>query len=628
MALMDCETGGAFPPREAEGVVRRPGCADSAGRFRPPADEEWKFQAVSAVVTEAVVSLDRQGRVQGWNQGAEGMFGYPAGQVAGQDFLGLVAPGREHGAVLLAACCPAAEDGSGKSVDLLARRNTGEEFPVWMNIFRSRDDDGGFLVVVRASLAGGLAVRLLQESRQRLDELARQREEMEEACLQRQQRDERLIWQLMYHDPLTGLPNRMLIRERIAQTVAAARERGRRVAVLVAGIKHFREINGILGQGVGDFLLTTVAARFTGCIGPADSVARLDGEEFAVILADVGDGQEAEAMAQRLLGTMNEPIAVAGHELVLMGSIGIAVFPDDGADPDALIRNADSAMGRAKKEGSNGWQLYAAEYSAYALERLTLEADLRRALERGEFEVHYQPQVDLERGVIDGAEALVRWRRPGHGLVSPARFIPLAEEIGLIVPIGEWVLETACAQLRAWQKAGEGHLRMAVNLSARQFRQNDLGQSVHRILQRTGVLPDSLELEITESMLMQNIQKGSAMLRELRHQGVRLAIDDFGTGYSSLNYLKRFPISTLKIDQSFVRQIPQDNDDAAIVRAVIALGHGLNLKVVAEGVETAEQLGFMREHRCDKVQGYFFSPPVEAADFEKMLGQGPALSIR
>ncbi|MGE5492651.1 MAG: putative bifunctional diguanylate cyclase/phosphodiesterase [Actinomycetota bacterium] len=582
---------------------------------------EWKFHAVSAVISEAVVSLDRQGRIVDWNRAAEDMFGYGAGEAVGQDFLQLLAPGTDYSAVLRAAYGHLSANGLEKNLDLMARRKTGEELPVALNVFGSLDDDGGFLLVAHASTASGLAMRLLQESRDRLDELIRQREEMEESFLHRQQRDQRLIWQLMHHDQLTGLPNRMLIRERISVAVAQVQSRGR-FGVLVIGIKHFQQIIGTLGQGIGDYLLTTLAARFTECVGPNESVARLEGDEFAVILPSIQHGAEAERCAQRLLASLDEPISVAGHRLVLSAAIGIAIFPDDGKDADALLRNAGAAMGRAKQEGSNAWQLYAAEYNAYALERLSLEEDLRRALEREEFEVYYQPQVDLARGVIDGAEALIRWHRPGYGLVSPVRFIPLAEESGLIVPIGEWVLRTACAQFASWQKAGGAPMRVSVNLSARQFRHNDLTQSVCDILREKGLPPESLELEITESMLMQDVQKGGCVLKELRGLGVHFAIDDFGTGYSSLNYLKRFPISTLKIDQSFVRQIPEDNDDAAIVRAVIALGHGLNLKVVAEGVETEQQLAFMREHCCDRIQGYYYSPPVDVERFEEILNAG------
>lgn len=582
---------------------------------------EWKFHAVSAVVSEAVISLDRLGRIVDWNRAAEDMFGYGAGEAVGQDFLQLVAPGTDYSAVLRAAYGHYSASGLEKNLDLMARRKSGEEFPLSLNVFGSLDDDGGFLLVAHAATASGLAMRLLQESRDRLDELMRQQREMEEGFLHRQQRDQRLIWQLMHHDQLTGLPNRMLIRERISVAAAQAQTRGR-FGVLVIGIKHFQQIIGTLGQGIGDYLLTTLAARFTECVGPAESVARLDGDEFAVILPNLDHGAEAEKLAQRLLAGMVEPIPVAGHQLVLSAAIGIAIFPEDGKDADALLRNAGAAMVRAKQEGSNAWQLYAEEYNAYALERLSLEEDLRRALEREEFEVYYQPQVDLARGVIDGAEALIRWHRPGHGMVSPLRFIPLAEEIGLIVPIGEWVLKTACTQLAAWLKAGAEPLRLAVNLSARQFRHNDLKESVCNILKQTGLPPDCLELEITESMLMQDVQKGGAVLKELRQLGVHFAIDDFGTGYSSLNYLKRFPISTLKIDQSFVRQIPEDNDDSAIVRAVIALGHGLNVKVVAEGVETEQQLAFMREHRCDRIQGYYYSPPLDAARFEELMKAG------
>lgn len=582
---------------------------------------DWKFRTLSAAVADAVIILDRHGRIQHWNSAAEAMFGDSASDANGREFFHLVARGGSK-ELLMPENCPG--DEFGRKLEMTVKRNTGEEFPVELTIFDSCPEGScGALVVARNPAADALAAALVDASRQRLDYLVRKRREIEQSFWQRQQRDKRLIWQLMHHDPLTGLPNRLLLQERLSLATAQAEGSGRHVGVLMVGIHHFKYINDTLGAGVGDFLLTTVAARLSQSIGESDTVARLEGDGFAVILPDLRKADLAEEVAERLLAALKEPIAVVGHELVLAASIGISIFPRDGTDPESLVKHAGAAMCLAKKEGDSSWRNYAVEYHACALARLELEEDLRRALENGQLEVHYQPQVDLRRGMIDGAEALLRWNRPGHGQVSPTQFIPLAEEIGLIVPIGAWVLETSCLQLKAWQKEGAEDLRMAVNLSARQFRQKELGQEVQEILWRTGVQPDALELEITESMLMQNFQQSHAVLQEFRQQGVRLALDDFGTGYSSLNYLKRFPINTVKVDRSFVRRIPRDGKDTAIVQAIIGLAHGLELKVVAEGVETEQQLDFMQTHGCDKVQGYFFSPPVEAGAFCELLSAGP-----
>lgn len=380
-----------------------------------------------------------------------------------------------------------------------------------------------------------------------------------------------------------------------------------------------------MGHSVGDLLLNAVAERLTASVRDGDTVACLGGDEFTIILADVAKEEDVAKAAHKIHNVFSKPFDLEGRELFATTSIGISIYPKDGEDPETLLKNADTAMCRAKEEGRNNYQFYSPTMTVKAAERLALEDSLHHALQRGEFLLHYQPQVDLKTGQIIGMEALVRWQRPDRGMVSPKEFIPLAEETGLIVPIGEWVLRTACAQNKAWQAAGFPPIRMAVNLSARQFQQRNLIEMVARVLEETGLASNYLELELTESSIMQNVQTTIATLRELNAIGIAISIDDFGTGYSSLNYLKRFPINTLKIDQSFVHDIPNDPDDAAIVTAIITLAHSLKLKVIAEAVEIVEQLEFLRSLQCDKIQGYLFSKPLPAEEATKLLAEKRSL---
>jgi diguanylate cyclase (GGDEF)-like protein len=426
------------------------------------------------------------------------------------------------------------------------------------------------------------------------------------------------LYSLAHFDALTGLPNRLLFLDRLSQTMAQAHRNERLVAVMLLDLDRFKAINDTLGHTMGDLLLKSVAERLVGCVREDDTVARLGGDEFTIMLPEIHHIQGAATVAQKILDALAQPFFLDGHELFVGVSIGIVLYPFD-EDLNVLLRNADIAMYEAKQHGGNAYQFYTAEMNTATLERLSLEGALRRALARGEFELHYQPQVDLARGEIVGVEALLRWRHPDLGLLGPMEFIPLAEENGLIVPIGEWVLRTACAQVRAWQEAGLRPIRVAVNLSVRQFYQKDLVEIVARILEQTGVDSRYIEFEITESCLMQNTQAMVALLTELNRLGVRFSIDDFGTGYSSLAYLKRFPIDTLKIDRSFVCDIGTDPDDAAIVKAIIALAHSLEMRVVAEGVETPEQLHFLRTHGCDEIQGYLISRPLPADEVARQF---------
>jgi diguanylate cyclase (GGDEF)-like protein/PAS domain S-box-containing protein len=418
---------------------------------------------------------------------------------------------------------------------------------------------------------------------------------------------------LAQHDVLTGLPNRALFLDRLQQALARARWHDRGVAVMFIDLDRFKHINDSLGHHIGDRLLIELGGRLEYNLRDGDTVAHFGGDEFVILLTDLASEHDIPPIARKTLGTLEHPFVIDGRELYVTGSIGISLYPNDGADPNTLLKNADAAMYRAKDTGKNNFQFYSAELSAKAFERLDVETRLRRALDRGEFLLHYQPIVDLERGRISGVEALLRWQHPDLGLVAPADFIPVLEETGLIVPVGEWVLHTACSQARRWQGPGiEWPLRMAVNLSGRQFRDGSLVRSVDQVLKDTGMNPKSLELEITESVLMHSHDGSEEVLDLLHARGVRLAIDDFGTGYSSLSYLKRFPLHALKIDRSFVRDVATDAEDASIVRATIAMARSLRLDVVAEGLEGPEQLKVVRDAGCQEAQGYYFAHPQPA----------------
>ncbi len=422
-----------------------------------------------------------------------------------------------------------------------------------------------------------------------------------------------------FHDLLTGLPNRMLFNDRLEALLSHASAAQNPSAVMFLDLDRFKTINDTLGHAIGDRLLQSFAHRIAHSARDGDTVARWGGDEFTVLLPEISSAENAAKIAQRILDALKQPFYIESHELYVSTSIGIALYPQDGENGDTLLRNADAALYRAKERGRNNYQFYLPAMNSGASELLTLENRLHQALEGGEFVVYYQPQVNLNSGKITGMEALVRWQHPEWGLVSPAKFIPLAEETGLIAPIGEWVLRTACAQNKIWQDAGFSPLRVAVNLSGRQFQNPNLVAVVAQILQETGLAPHLLELEITESSIMQNTEMSLAMMRELREMGVHISMDDFGTGYSSLSYLKKFPLHTLKIDRSFVRDLKEHPPDAAIVAAVIKLAGCLNLRVVAEGVETKEQMELLRRLQCEEMQGYLFSPPLSDRDSTNLL---------
>jgi diguanylate cyclase (GGDEF)-like protein len=431
---------------------------------------------------------------------------------------------------------------------------------------------------------------------------------------------EQRISHMAHHDALTGLPNRILLEDRLKQAMLYAHRYGRQVTVAFMDLDNFKLINDSLGHNVGDEILKTVADRMKHCVRATDTVVRLGGDEFVIILFDQPD--QAEVITQtlhKIHETIAQAIYVGAQKLQVTCSMGLASYPNDGAEIDTLLMNADAAMYRAKELGRNNYQFYTAEMNAKVHEKLALQEGLRNAIAGSEFLLLYQPQVNLQSGQIFGVEALIRWQHPALGLVAPAKFISLAEESGLIVPIGDWVLRTACKQNKAWQDAGMPPITISVNVSARQFKEKSLVSRVAHALQESGLQARYLELELTESLIMQDLQQAIATMRELQMMGVQLAIDDFGTGYSSLSALKSFPIVRLKIDQSFVRDLSDDEDDKAIVMAVISLGHKLNLKVIAEGVETEQQLMFLRDNDCDEMQGYHFSKPVSADEVGAMF---------
>jgi diguanylate cyclase len=434
------------------------------------------------------------------------------------------------------------------------------------------------------------------------------------------------LQRLALQDPLTKLPNRVLFEDRLNQALVQANRYGTVCAILFVDLDRFKTVNDSLGHYVGDELLRAVAARLEKLIRVEDTVARLGGDEFVVLLREIRNAENASVVAGKMLEGLGQTFRVHGHELFITPSIGISIFPAHGTSAQELLTSADAAMYSAKKLGRNNVQIFAPEMQTSFPERLKLETDLRQALTRREFELHYQPKVDLRLQRVVGMEALLRWRHPDKGLVSPVEFIPLAEETGLIVPIGRWVLEEACRQNKAWQDKGMGQLCVAVNISAVQFRQKDLLDTIAYALVQSGLEPEYLEVEITESTVMHNASEATGTLERLRKTGVKISIDDFGTGYSSLSYLKSFPISTLKIDRAFIREISEDRDDAAIVRAIIGLAHNLRLRVVAEGVETDQQLEFLRTLDSDEYQGYLCSRPLPAVEFERFLRQ-PAGSI-
>nr|WP_232374337.1 GGDEF and EAL domain-containing protein [Pseudomonas chlororaphis] len=427
------------------------------------------------------------------------------------------------------------------------------------------------------------------------------------------------VSQLLHYDVLTGLPNSTLLGDRLTQHMSLSRRHDRQVAVMFIGLDRFKRINNALGHPAGDEMLKHVAHGLAATVRETDSVFRYGSDEFVVILGDILHPQQTRGVAEKLLAAVNTSHSVAGHDLTVTASLGISLYPDDGYDAVTLIKKAETAMRNVKDNGPNDFSFFIDDMNLRARQAQTLETGLRLALQREEFVLHYQPKLDLAHGTVVGAEALVRWHRPGHGWVFPSDFIPVAEDSGLIVALSQWVLRRACLQSQAWQAQGLPPINMSVNVSAIDFRQRDFVERLSRTLSETGLEPKLLELEITESVLMQNVGATIATLNAIKQLGVRLAIDDFGTGYSSLSYLQKFPVDVLKIDQSFVRDLSTDSNDAKLVSSIIDLGRNLNLSIIAEGVETLEQLDFLKQHQCEEGQGFYFSKAVEPEVFARIL---------
>ncbi|MBU1236804.1 MAG: EAL domain-containing protein [Gammaproteobacteria bacterium] len=437
--------------------------------------------------------------------------------------------------------------------------------------------------------------------------------------LDQQEEHRRQLQYLAYHDVLTGLPNQLLVKDRLVQAAAYADRSGGRVALLFLDLDNFKTINDTLGHPIGDALLKAVSERLIGTIRDTDTLSRQGGDEFLIVLSDVKTSDDIASLADKVLERVAVPFHIEGHELSTSASIGIAIHPDDSRDFDALLKKADTALYEAKEAGRNTYRFFTERMNAEASEYLYVRAGLRRAVEQHEFLLHYQPQIDLTSGAVVGAEALIRWNHPEHGWILPSRFVPVAEDSGLIVPIGEWVLHEACRQLAAWRATGMQDLTVAVNLSGVQFKRGNVERTVTAALDASGLPPRLLELELTESILIRDTESVLATVHQLKEIGVRLSIDDFGTGYSSLSYLKRFNVDKLKIDQSFVRDFSSDPDDAAIVRAIIQMAGSLNLRTIAEGVETSDVRDQLSACGCDEAQGYHFARPLPPVEFERFV---------
>jgi diguanylate cyclase (GGDEF)-like protein len=505
------------------------------------------------------------------------------------------------------------------------RRYTGAqqlyEFPLAVIVGLSEDEQLAAerrdvqVYLLRAAIGSALVIVLTTILGRMSWQLARARAREHEAHLTHARRVEYLA----YHDGLTALPNRSLFNKLLSQAISQSRRYHRQLAVAFIDLDRFKQINDTLGHEAGDELLKEVANRLKACVRDSDTVARLGGDEFVVLLTELGDEQYAGTVAQKIIAAVARPFNLLGQEFRVTASIGISTYPKDGPDEQTLTKNADIAMYQAKEDGKNNFQFYSERLNANSLERLTLESSLRHALERNEFQLYYQAKRDIATGQITGMEALLRWRHPDLGIVAPMQFIPVAEETGLIVPIGRWVLQTACLQNVTWQKQGLPRLKIAVNMTARQFSDEHLLRDIAVVLKSTGMQAGLLELEIHESLLMQDIEKTLRILTDLKSMGVKIAIDDFGTGYSSLATLQRFPLDTIKIDRSYIRDIATRGDDSNLTEAIIAMGKSLSLTVVAQGVETKEQADFLRQHACDEFQGFYFNKPMSADQFTELL---------
>ncbi|MFC0187068.1 EAL domain-containing protein [Fictibacillus aquaticus] len=549
---------------------------------------ERKFRSVIQSANDAIILSDSTGTIFSWNKGAQHLFGFEEKEAIGSK-LQIIIPEKFREAHqkgmerYLSTNIPKV---MGKTVELEGLKKDGSEFPIELSLATWNEDNQVFFSSI---------IRDITERK----------------------RNEQKINQMVYRDPLTGLPNRLLLSDRLSQALEQANENKQNIGILFIDLDRFKYINDTLGHAVGDQLLIEISKRIQDCVGRNDTVSRQGGDEFIVLLPHT-TSDEITKKAQKLIEHFQRSVMCGGQELFVTPSIGISMYPSDGRDIETLIKNADTAMYRVKEQGKNGFQFYTPEMNEIVSKKMKLEIGLRKAQERNEFRVVYQPQIDVTTGSLSGVEALIRWHHPEWGTISPAEFIPIAEETGLILQIGEWVLHEACLQNKKWQDEGQPPLRMSVNISSRQFQQSDLVEMIQRILSSTGLDPAYLELELTESII-QDSKHAVTKMQQLKDMGIHLSIDDFGTGYSSLSYLKTFPINTLKIDRSFTSNIYNDPKDASLVETIIHMAHNLDLKVIAEGVETREQLQFLQQRHCNEAQGYFFSQPISAHEMDELF---------
>ncbi len=566
---------------------------------RKKAEEE--LQRLASIVEfseDAIIGKNIDGVITSWNRGAEKIYGYTRDEVVGRDLSFLLPPERqaEIQAIMERVL-------SGQSIECLETQRltrTGSAIDVSLSVSPIKDASGH--IAGASTIARDITQRKVAEKQ---------------------------VQFLAYYDALTGLPNRTLLQDRLAKALASARRQKNKVALLFLDLDRFKTINDSLGHSVGDLVLQQVAERLKKWGREQDTVARVGGDEFLIVLTAVKEPADAAVAAERLMDTMTAEFIAQGRSLSISCSIGIGIFPEHGTDGETLIKNADAAMYCAKENGRNNFQFFTKEMNAQAVERLMMESGLRLALAKKELFLMYQPQIEIATGRITGLEALLRWQHPELGLVPPDKFIRIAENSGMIMPIGEWVLRTACSQARKWQDEGFLAVPVAVNVSAVQFRQAGFCELIGRVLYETGLAPQYLELELTESLLLSNADTMFSVLQDLRAMGLKLAIDDFGTGYSSLSYLRQFPVGKLKIDRSFIRDVVVNPDDAAIATAIIGMAKSLNLKVIAEGVEEEAQMSFLRARQCDEIQGYYFSKPLAVDKVaEKLRGDYPEGLVR
>jgi len=554
-------------------------------------DNEMRMRAVLDNVVDGIITIDEHGNIEAYNPATERIFGLLPDEIIGQKITLLISAASQKDYFAYSGRCFQSTLTTEETLNpckLVGRRKDGAKFPIEISLSPMQVEDMRLFIVV---------VRDITE---------------------RKHAEERLIY-LANYDELTGLPNRTLAKDRLEHAKTRAKRDGRMAAVIFIDLDQFKNINDTLGHYAGDQLLLSATRRLLRPIRELDTVARLGGDEFMVVVENIGHVNEITTIVEKFLHAFDKPFTLDQQEVFITASAGISIYPLDDSDIDNLVKNADTAMFRAKAKGGNSYEYFTADMNTQAVERLTLENALRQALARNEFELYYQPRIDLNTEIIVGMEALLRWHHPTLGTISPVKFIPVLEETGLIIPVGEWVLKTACEQTQRWHKMGSKQLRVAVNLSVRQFQQNDLVERFTKIIQASGLDSSQLELEITEGLLVENVSAAIDILQAFHDLGIHISIDDFGTGYSSLSYLKRFPINTLKIDRAFVHDITLDPNDAAITNAIVALAKSLRLSVTAEGIETRPQLNFLRQLNCNEAQGFYFSKPLPSSEFESLI---------